>query len=100
VRTILWLLAVLSLLLSLGSAVAQDVDTYERDTKWLPVTASMTDLINQGWRIVSFNNYETEMFEQNNASYTFILFNDETYILCFLVDPAMFNAKSKCRALN
>lgn len=96
-------LALLLLLFPFGKAEArkqEPVNSYERATDWVPLEKSMTDLLNEGWRIIGFNNYETEMFSDNFSSYSFILSSGNKFILCFLVDPAMNNAKSKCRALN
>jgi len=76
------------------------VDTYERTTDWVPLSKSMTELLDEGWRIVGFNNYQTEMFSNNFASYNFVLLNGDKYVVCFITDPAMNDAKSKCRALN
>lgn len=98
------LLALLLMVFPLASAEArkkpEPVDSYERPTDWVPLTQSMTELLNAGWRIVGFNNYETEMFSENISSYSFILSSGNKYVLCFMDSPAMNDAKSKCRALN
>jgi len=78
----------------------EPVDTYERATDWVPLSQSMTELLNQGWKIVGFNDYQTEMFSDNFTSYSFILSSGSKYAICFLASPAMNDAKSKCRALN
>jgi len=97
-------LALLLMLFPLGSAEArkkeEPVNTYERPTDWVPLTQSMTDLLNAGWKIIGFNDYQTEMFSDNFSSYTFTLSNGGKYVICFIVSPAMNDAKSKCRALN
>lgn len=97
------LLALPAFLLSAGTAEArkqEEVDTYERQTDWVPLTKSMTELLNEGWKITGFNDYQTEMFSNNFSSYTFLLSSGNKYIICFMVSPAMNDAKSKCRALN
>lgn len=98
------LIAVLFLsLFASGEAEArkqEPVNTYERTTDWVPLSQSMTELLNEGWKIVGFNDYQTEMFSDNFTSYSFILSNGNKYAICFLVSPAMNDAKSKCRALN
>jgi hypothetical protein len=76
------------------------VDTFERVTDWVPVSKSMSELLNEGWKIVGFNDYQTEMFSDNISSHTFIVASGNRYIICFLIGPAMNDAKSKCRALN
>lgn len=78
----------------------EPVDTYERVTAWVPVSKSMSELLNEGWKIVGFNDYQTEIFSDNITSHAFILTNGNKHIICFLIDPAMNDAKSKCRALN
>jgi hypothetical protein len=78
----------------------EPVDTYERVTDWVPVQKSMSELLNEGWKIVGFNDYQTEMFSDNITSHAFVLANGNKYVICFLIDPAMNDAKSKCRALN
>ena len=40
------------------------------------------------------------MFSNNITSHAFILMNGNKYAICFLIDPAMNDAKSKCGALN
>jgi|EndMetStandDraft_3_1072993.scaffolds.fasta_scaffold670818_2 hypothetical protein len=95
--------AALALLLPAGQAHARKeppVNTYETPTTWAPLAKSMTDLLNEGWVITGFNNYQTEMFNNNISSYSFILANRNKYVLCFLENPAMNDATSKCRALN
>lgn len=100
------LFLIMALLLSLfvgGQAEArkqEPVDTYERVTDWVPVQKSMSELLNEGWKIISFNDYQTEMFSDNITSHAFVLANGNKYIICFLIGPAMNDAKSKCRALN
>lgn len=101
------LFLITALLLSLcagGQAEARKkepvVDTYERVTDWVPIPKSMSELLNEGWKIVGFNDYQTEMFSDNITSHTFVLANGSKYVICFLIDPAMNDTKSKCRALN
>ena len=96
-------LALLALLFPVSEAQARKqppVNTYETATMWVPLAKSMTDLLNEGWVITGFNNYQTEIFSENIASYSFVLSNRNKYIMCFLENPAMNDAKSKCRALN
>lgn len=78
----------------------EPVDTYERVTDWVPVQKSMSELLNDGWKIVGFNDYQTEMFSDNITSHAFVLASGNKYVICFLIGPAMNDAKSKCRALN
>lgn len=75
-------------------------DANSRATEWAPVDKSLTTLLDEGWKIISFNNYQTEMFNDNVNSYTFILSNGGKYILCFIDNPEINNSNSKCRALN
>lgn len=56
-----------------GARKLEPVDTFERVTEWVPLSKSMTELLNEGWRIVGINDYETEMFSDNIASCSFIL---------------------------
>lgn len=95
-------LALLALAPSVVSAQARlpRPDRAERPTEWAPLTQSMTELLDLGWRIVAFNNYQTEMFKDNDSSYSFILNNGSKYVICIIDNPAMNDANSKCRALN
>ena len=96
-------LALLLMLFPVASAEArkqEPMNTYERPTDWVPLSKSMTELLNEGWKIVGFNDYQTEMFSENFTSYSFILSSGNKYVICFMASPAMNDAKSKCRALN
>lgn len=94
--------ALLALVPSVVDAQARRprVDLHERATEWAPVAQSMTELLDAGWKIVAFNNYQTEMFEQNENSFSFILQNGSKYIICMLDNPSINDTNSKCRALN
>ena len=77
-----------------------DPDPQHRATDWIPLSQSMTELLNAGWKIISHANYRTEMFDPNTESFSFILTNGDRYVICMIDDPAMNNSTSKCRALN
>lgn len=95
-------LVLLALFPSLAQAQRRPAlpDPNSRATEWAPVDKSLTALLDEGWKIISFNDYQTEMFSQNVSAYTFILSNGGKYILCFIENPEINNANSKCRALN
>lgn len=95
-------LVLLALLPSMAQAQRRPnlPDQNSRATEWAPIDKSMTVLLDEGWKIVSFSNYQTEMFSDNVNSYTFILSNGAKYILCFIDNPEINNSNSKCRALN
>lgn len=94
--------ALLALVPSVVDAQARRprADRHERPTEWAPLPHSLTELLDQGWKIVAFNNYQTEMFDENENSFSFILNSGAKYIICILDNPAINDANSKCRALN
>lgn len=77
-----------------------DPDPQHRATDWVPLSQSMTELLNTGWKLISHTNYRTEMYNPNTESFSFILTNGDRYVLCMIDDPVMNNSTSKCRALN
>ena len=60
----------------------------------------MTELLDAGWRIVAYSNDQTEMFQNNENSFSFILTDGRKYITCMIDSPSVNDANSKCRALN
>lgn len=85
------------------SAAAQGLGT-----DWNTIPEKLTDLLNSGWTIISHNNYETEMFSENDAVYSFVVTKDGKYVICNIYNPNTTNtnpkrgvvASSVCRALN
>ena len=39
-----------------------DPDPQHRATDWIPLSQSMTELLNAGWKIISHAHYQTEVF--------------------------------------
>lgn len=77
-------------------------------TDWNAIPEKLTDLLNSGWTIISHNNYETEMFSDNEVIFSFVVTKDGKYVICNLYNPGTTNtnpkkgavAASVCRALN
>lgn len=69
------LLAMLSFLAAPFAAANEKEHIYRYPTMWLPVHQSLTELLNEGWRIAGFNDYETETHTNNHVAYTFVLTN-------------------------
>lgn len=76
-------------------------------TSWKVTNDSMTDLLDDGWKIISSNSYRMALattggvgaFDETVFVYT--LNNQNKYITCFLADPkAREGASSGCRLLN
>ena len=96
------LLAVLVVNLLHGSiASAQEVRT-----EWLPLTKSLTVLLNEGWRIISHGNskavsqsYQTQP-NSLTETYSFVLAKESKVVICLIYGPQPNNAVSRCRALN
>lgn len=79
-----------------------DPDPQHRATDWIPLSQSMTELLNAGWKIISHAHYQTEVFNSNPniESFSFILTNGNRYVICMIDDPVMNNTTTRCRALN
>jgi hypothetical protein len=89
-------------LLHSSIASAQEVRT-----DWAPLTKSLTVLLNEGWRIISYSNSKavtyTKQTDQTNILtelYSFVLAKESKVVICLIYDPQPNNAASRCRALN
>ena len=82
-------------LLSGQAAMAQSIGT-----QWVPIDKSMTTMLNEGWRIVSHSNAQTQYDISFVNSFTFVLTRENKVAICLIDSPEPNNAESRCRALN
>jgi hypothetical protein len=78
-----------------------------RETDWTDTDASMTELINNGWKII---NHDASALSTSDSrgnwgwkieTYTFMLNKENKYILCYLQNPKPPRAETAgCRGLN
>ena len=62
-------------------------------TQWAPIEKSLTALLNEGWRIVSYSSGD-------NVAFSFVLMRESKVVICLLNVPKPNDAASRCRALN
>mgnify|MGYP007094549402 CR=1 FL=1 len=91
------------------SFAAGESTTYEDTNKsmsaflnegWAVVSLSETI----GWRIATWGNSTAGVIaaspEMNGFNYSFVLSRQGKYVICFLENPKLSDATSKCRRLN
>jgi hypothetical protein len=72
-----------------------------KETNWTNVEMSMTDLLNDGWRLIGHSAHRAATIHVDTHSYTFILNRENKYIFCFIRDPESPQAETAgCRGLN
>ena len=69
----------------------------EARTEWAPLAKSLTFLLNEGWRIISYGNSKSD---QTPNVFSFVLAKENKVVICLISDPQPNNAISRCRALN
>jgi hypothetical protein len=76
-------------------------------TSWKVINDSMTDLLDDGWKIISSNSYRMALATTggvgafDETSFVYTLNKQNKYVTCFLTDPkAREGASSGCRLLN
>lgn len=65
----------------------------EARTQWAPIEKSLTALLNEGWRIISYSSGD-------NLVFSFVLMRESKVVICLLNVPKPNDAASRCRALN
>lgn len=62
-------------------------------TMWRPVESSLTDLLNSGWKLVSFSSDRAATATGggigaiDEQTFSYILYKDGKYITCFITNP-------------
>ena len=67
----------------------------EAPTQWAPIEKSLTTLLNEGWRVISYDHFQT-VYEH----FSFVLAKESKVVICLIDKPLPNNATSRCRALN
>lgn len=85
-------------------------NAFAEPTLWKPTGKSLTQLLDDGWRVVSMNDFQ--WFEDANIDrtfsasvptgrvFSFLLEKSGKNIVCLLVSPKPNDATSNCRQLN
>lgn len=76
-------------------------------TSWKVTNDSLTDLLDDGWKIISSNTYRMALATTNgvgafdDTTFVYTLSKQSKYITCFLHDPTVREgASSGCRFIN
>lgn len=67
----------------------------ETPTQWAPIGKSLTTLLNEGWRVISYTHVKTPF-----DTFSFVLAKESKVVICWIDQPKPNNATSRCRALN
>jgi hypothetical protein len=92
-------------LFNCSSSSAQNPNSQK--TKWEVVNRSLTDLLNDGWRLVNQSSDRAAIATAGGVgafdeqTHHFLLLKNGKYITCIISNPRVIEgAYSKCRALN
>jgi hypothetical protein len=76
-------------------------------TSWKPVNDSLTDLLDDGWKLVGTSSYRMATVTTggvgafDDTSFNYVLTKGNKYVNCFVTNPsAQSGASSGCRLLN
>jgi hypothetical protein len=76
-------------------------------TSWKVISDSFTDLLDDGWKIISSNSYRMALATTggvgsfDDTTFVYTLGKQGKYVTCFLHDPTVKDgASSGCRLLN
>jgi hypothetical protein len=83
-----------------------ETDSSHYSTDWKVVKFSMTDLLNDGWQIVTQSSHRSVLVNSNGTigmdeqKILYTLHKDRKYITCILQNPKLSGSVSGCRYLN
>jgi hypothetical protein len=80
-------------------------ETPKSKTPWRVVNQSLGELLDSGWKIISYSSNRVVIAPYTNGAvdeerYSYILQKNGKFINCFVDSPRPDNAYSSCRQLN
>ena len=88
--------------LALALALIVSPSVFSQVTKWERVDKTLETLLNEGWRIESYNSRLEQNAGTGRQAHTFVLTHASKYVLCdvFLNQVPPFARVSSCFAIN